>query len=132
MRPNYLKYFDCPTFFYDGDNYIGSMISDRKRSLVMKSLPFQRDEKKSRVTVACANGDVSVYSRCAYCRHCKGVMTGNRVVPTPQMLALSDVRRGVASDDNLMNAAMMFNTLVRDGSGIECDDDANEGYQGMY
>ncbi|MDD5143571.1 hypothetical protein [Methanoregula sp.] len=98
----------------------------------MKSLPFQRDEKKSRVTVSCAEGDVSVYSRCAYCRHCKGVRTGNRVVTAPQAQALSDVRREVASDDNLMNAAMMFNTLVRDGSGIECDDDENKGYQGMY
>lgn len=98
----------------------------------MKSLSFQRDEKKNRVTVACADGDVSVYSRCAYCRHCNGVRTGSRVVPTPQAQALNDVRRGVAADDNLMNAAMMFNTLVRDGSGIECDDDANEGYRGMY
>jgi hypothetical protein len=98
----------------------------------MKSLPFQRDEGKNRVTVTCADGDVSVYSRCAYCRHCKGVKAGNRVVPTPQQQALNDVRRGVASDDNLMNAAMMFNTLVRDGSAIECDDDENQGFLGMY
>lgn len=98
----------------------------------MKSLPFQRDERKNRVTVACANGDVSVYSHCAYCRHCKGVRVGNRVVPTPQMQALSDVRSGVSSDENLMNAAMMFNTLIRDGSAIECDDDVNRGYQGLY
>jgi len=26
----------------------------------MKTLPFQRDEKKSRVTVTCADGDISV------------------------------------------------------------------------
>jgi hypothetical protein len=98
----------------------------------MKSLPFQRDEGKNRVVVTCADGDVSVYSRCAYCRHCKGVKAGNRVVPMPQQQALNDVRRGVASDDNLMNAAMMFNTLVRDGSAIECDDDENQGFLGMY
>ena len=98
----------------------------------MKSLPFQRDEKKNRITVTCADGEVSVYSLCAYCRHCKGIKAGNRVVPTPQMQALTDVRKGVAADDNLMNAAMMFNTLVRDGSGIECDDDSNQGYLNLY
>jgi hypothetical protein len=31
-----------------------------------------------------------------------------------------------------MNAAMMFNTLVRDGAAIECSDDANHGYEGLY
>jgi hypothetical protein len=99
----------------------------------MKTLAFQRDEKKNRVTVACADGEVSVYSHCAYCRHCTGVRVGNRVVPTPQMQALSDVRRGSSSaDENLMNAAMLFNTFVRDGSAIECDDDANRGYLGLY
>ncbi len=57
---------------------------------------------------------------------------GSRIVPTPQQQALNDVRKGVASDDNLMNAAMMFNTMVRDGSAIECDDDGNQGFLGMY
>jgi hypothetical protein len=98
----------------------------------MKTLPFQRDEKKNRITVACADGDVSVYSHCAYCRHCKGVRAGTRVAPTPQMQALNDMRRGVSADENLMSAAMLFNTLVRDGSAIECDDDANNGYLGLY
>ncbi|MFA6331912.1 MAG: hypothetical protein WCX22_03075 [Methanoregula sp.] len=98
----------------------------------MKSLPFQRDEKKNRVTVGCADGEVSVYSHCAYCRHCTGVLTGSRVVPTPQWQALNDLKRGVAADENLMNAAMMFNTLIRDGSAIECDDDGNKGYLGLY
>ncbi len=98
----------------------------------MKTLSLQRDEKKNRITVTCADGDVSVYSHCAYCKHCKGVRAGNRVVPPPQMQAISDVRRGVAADENLMNAAMMFNTLIRDGSDIECDDDGNGGYLGLY
>ncbi|MDD1685668.1 MAG: hypothetical protein LUQ43_01745 [Methanoregula sp.] len=98
----------------------------------MKSLPFQRDEKKNRVTVGCADGDVSVYSHCAYCMHCTGVRTGSRVMATPQKSALNDLKRGVAADENLMNAAMMFNSLIRDGSAIECDDDANKGYQGLY
>ena len=98
----------------------------------MKSLVFQRDAKKNKVIVTCADGDVSVYSHCAYCRHCKGVRVGNRVVSTPQMQALIDVRKGVAGDDNLMNAAMLFNTLIRDGNAIECADDDNNGYIGLY
>jgi len=98
----------------------------------MKTLEFQRDEKKDRVTVACADGEVSVYSHCAYCIHCKGVRVGKRLTPTPQSQAFLDIRRGTAPDENLMNAAMMFNTLVRDGSAIECDDDANQGYRSRY
>lgn len=95
-------------------------------------MPFQRDEKKNKVVVPCADGGVSVYSHCAYCRHCKGVRVGSRIVATPQMQALTDVRKGIAADENLMNAAMLFNTLVRDGSAIECDDDQNQGYLGLY
>ena len=98
----------------------------------MKTLEFVRDEKKDRVTVACADGMVSVYSRCAYCKHCTGIVTGKRVAPTPQKEALDAIRAGRGSDDGLMNAAMMFNTLIRDGSAISCDDDANEGYVKLY
>jgi len=98
----------------------------------MKTLPLQRDEKKGRVTVACTDGNISVYSRCAYCRHCKGVRMGNRLEPSPQSQALSEVRKGVGSDDALMNAAMMFNTLVRDGSAIECSDNENIGFASLY
>jgi hypothetical protein len=98
----------------------------------MKTLEFHRNEKKDRVTVTCADGEVSVYSHCAYCIHCKGVRVGKRVTPTPQSQAYTDIRRGTVPDENLMNAAMMFNTLVRDGSAIECDDDANQGYHSRY
>ncbi len=98
----------------------------------MKTLPFERDEKKNRVLVSCADGDVSVYSHCAYCRYCKGVWVGKRLTPTPQQQALNDIRKGSATDDNLMNAAMLFNTMIRDGSAIECEDDANKGFVGMY
>jgi len=98
----------------------------------MKRLEFQRDEKKQRVTVACADADVSVYSHCAYCRHCAGVWVGKRAVPTPQNQALTEMRSGKASDDMLMNAAMMFNTLIRDGSAIECNDDENRGFVTRY
>lgn len=98
----------------------------------MKTLEFVRDEKKSRVTVACADGSVSVYSKCAYCRHCTGIVVGKRVAPAPQKEALDAIRRGTGSDDNLMTAAMMFNTFVRDGSAIACDDDANAGFLALY
>jgi hypothetical protein len=98
----------------------------------MKTLEFVRDTKKDRVTVACADGMVSVYSKCAYCRHCTGVVTGKRVAPAPQKEALDAIRKGRGSDDGLMNAAMMFNTLIRDGSAIACDDDANAGYAALY
>jgi hypothetical protein len=98
----------------------------------MKTLEFHRDEKKNRVTVACADGEVSVYSHCAYCRHCKGIIVGKRTMAAPQAQAGADLRRGTAGDDVLMNAAMMFNTLIKDGSAIECDDDANQGFQRRF
>lgn len=108
------------------------MISKAKKSLIMKTLEFARDEKKDRVTVACADGMVSVYSRCAYCRHCTGIVVGKRVAPAPQAKALDAIRQGKGSDESLMTAAMMFNTLIRDGKAIACDDDANTGYAALY
>jgi hypothetical protein len=100
--------------------------------LIMKTLPFQRNEKKSRVTVACADGEISVYSHCAYCRHCKGIWVGKRLVTSPQIQVLSELKKGTAGDDSLMNAAMMFNTLIRDGTSLDCDDDENQGFGRMY
>jgi len=100
--------------------------------LTMKTLPFHRDEKKNRVTATCADGDISVYSHCAYCRHCKGIWVGKRLVPSPQIQVLSELKKGTAGDDTLMNAAMMFNTLIRDGSSLDCDDDENQGFRGLY
>jgi hypothetical protein len=37
-----------------------------------------------------------------------------------------------AFDEALMQAEMHFNTLIRDASAIECDDDGNEGYRTRY
>lgn len=82
--------------------------------------------------VACAGGDVSVYSHCAHCRNCKGVRSGTRTTSSPQAQALIEVRRGAVGDESLMNAAMIFNTLVRDGTAIECSDDTNSGFKGLY
>jgi hypothetical protein len=100
--------------------------------LTMKTLAFQRDEKKNRVTVTCADGDISVYSHCAYCSHCKGIWLGKRLVPSPQIQVLSELKKGTANDDSLMNAAMMYNTLIREGSSLDCDDDENQGFIGLY
>jgi hypothetical protein len=98
----------------------------------MKRLPLSRQEESNQVTVECAEGDVSVYTHCAYCRHCEGVVVRKRVMSSPVPQALRDMRRGVASDDVMLNAAMMFNTLIRDGSAIECSDDINEGFRSLY
>ncbi|MDI6717998.1 MAG: hypothetical protein QMD46_00080 [Methanomicrobiales archaeon] len=98
----------------------------------MKSLPLNRTEQGDQVTVECADGEVSVYTRCAYCIHCEGVRVGRRVMPAPLKQALQDLKRGTAQDESVFSAAMMFNTLIRDGSAIECNDDANEGFRSLY
>ncbi|MDD1676768.1 MAG: hypothetical protein LUQ40_03420 [Methanomicrobiales archaeon] len=98
----------------------------------MKTLPLQRQEESNRVTVDCAEGEVSVYTHCAYCKHCAGVVVRRRMMPSPVPQALRDIRRGSAPDDVMLNAAMMFNTLIRDGNAIECTDDINEGFRSLY
>ena len=98
----------------------------------MKTLVLQRNEKTGQVTVQCADGEVSVYSHCEYCRHCAGVRVGKRVIPSPITQALKEVKRGTSPDESLMNAAMMFNTLVRDGSSLECGDVENRGFKRLF
>lgn len=98
----------------------------------MKTLPFKRIEEKNDVHVECADGWLSVYRKCAYCKHCAGVRVGKRLFPSPQREKMKAVKRGFGADEDLMNAAIMYNTYIRDGSAIECDDDRNEGYQSMY
>ena len=98
----------------------------------MKTLPIHRDEKKTRAMVDCATGEVSVYRMCAYCSHCTGVRMGSRVYPSPQEQAFLAIRQGKAQDEVLMEAALQFNSLVRDGEAIACDDDAGEGYSPRY
>ena len=98
----------------------------------MKTLPLIREEGSDQVTVECADGSVSVHTKCAYCVHCEGVRVGRRVMPAPLKQALKDLRKGTTPDEALFSAAMMFNTLIRDGSAIECSDDANEGFRSLY
>ena len=132
MRRIYLKHFDSVSIFSGENLYRYSLIIGNAILLCMKTLPFQRDPAKNQVNVDCAGGSVSVYSSCAYCRYCRGIHMSNRLVPPPQIKALADIREHGASDEILMTAAMQFNTLVRDGSAIECADEKNEGYQRLF
>jgi len=59
-------------------------------------------------------------------------MGGGLPGPIPRVKALSDLRNLGVADETLMNAALMFNALVRDGSAIECDDDTSQGFQKLY
>ncbi|HON81039.1 MAG TPA: hypothetical protein PLR27_02070 [Methanoregulaceae archaeon] len=98
----------------------------------MKTLAITRDEKNVRVTVACADGDVSVHRNCAFCIHCKGIRIGGKSYPSPQETAMKTSRGGVSGDEALMNAAMQFNSLIVSATAIECDDDQNSGFRSRY
>ena len=98
----------------------------------MTDLTLMRSPPSDRMTVMCADGEVAVHSHCSYCVHCSGVRVGKRTMPNPVLQAYRDVRRGTTPDETLMNAATMFNTLVRDGDAIACDDDGNEGFSSLY
>ncbi|MDD4254364.1 MAG: hypothetical protein PHP59_03210 [Methanofollis sp.] len=53
------------------------------------------------------------------------------MLPAPQHDTLKK-SAGIGMDENLLNAAMMFNSLVRDGDAIACADDACAGYVSMF
>jgi hypothetical protein len=98
----------------------------------MKTLLFRREGRRDQVTVDCADGPISVHSKCAYCIHCQGIRVSQRVIPSPIAQAFQNIRKGSSPDENLMNAALMFNTLIRDGEAVECDDDANKGFESRF
>ncbi len=98
----------------------------------MKSLPIIRTEGSDRAHVQCATGIVSVHSKCGYCRHCKGIKVGARVMPSPLEKTGAQVQSGCVPPEAYLDAAIAFNTLVRDGTDIACDDDANSGYLSRY
>ena len=98
----------------------------------MKTLPITKDASGNRATVECATGEVSVYKFCAFCEHCKGIKVGPRVYPAPQEQVQKEMKRGSASDEALIVAALQFNQLVRDGSAIECADDQSQGFRPRY
>ncbi|KUG15550.1 hypothetical protein ASZ90_014795 [hydrocarbon metagenome] len=90
------------------------------------------DEKRYRATVGCADGTVSVHSHCASCVHCRGVRIGQKLYPAPQESVLRSFSGSGSSDEALMAAAMQFNSLVKDGTAIDCDDDAGTGFTSRY
>jgi len=99
----------------------------------MKILAFHRQEDSlDRVKVECADGMVEVHSHCAYCRYCAGVRVRKRTVPNPLLESAQRLSRGQGADEDLMNALMMFNTLVRDGEAIQCEDDEGAGFRSLY
>jgi hypothetical protein len=99
---------------------------------IMKALAITRDEKNVHATVACADGEVSVYRNCAFCIHCKGIRIRDKLYPSPQETAMKTRGGGVTGDEALMNAALQFNTLVASATAIECDDDQNTGFKSRY
>jgi len=98
----------------------------------MKSLPILRDMTTDKVQVECASGNLAVHTRCGLCIHCKGVKVGARIMPSPYDLIAGQIRTGAMPPEALMEAAMQFNTLVRDGTEIACDDDSNVGYTSRF
>ena len=98
----------------------------------MKTLEISWDAKKNRATVVCAEGPVSVHRNCAFCIHCKGVRIGQKQYPAPQETVMKSFSSSGSNDEALMSAAMQFNTLVRDGTAVECDDDGDCGFKSRY
>ncbi|MFH0967127.1 MAG: hypothetical protein V1862_05540 [Methanobacteriota archaeon] len=94
----------------------------------MKSLLILRDTETIKVQVECAAGKLAVHTKCAFCIHCKGVKVGARIMPSPYDTISSQIRTGAMPPEALMEAALQFNTLVRDGTEIACDDEAGVGY----
>jgi hypothetical protein len=98
----------------------------------MKTLVIHRDEKKVRAMVDCADGEVSVYRNCAFCIHCKGILIGEKLYPSPQDAAMKNLSGSGSCDEALMNAAMQFNSLANSGTVVACDDDENTGFKSRY
>ena len=94
----------------------------------MKSLPILREPGSDKAYVECASGKVPVHTRCSYCLHCKGIQVGARVMPSPYETTFSQIKGNAAPPESLMEAAMQFNSLVRDGSAISCGDESEAGY----
>jgi len=95
----------------------------------MKTLPFIRGPN-DRITVECATGEVPIHIRCAYCKHCAGIRVAKRLTPSPLVQTHEKLRRGRASDQDLLTAAMMFNQLITDprAEAIECADEKGVGF----
>ncbi|MDD1724878.1 MAG: hypothetical protein LUQ07_07100 [Methanospirillum sp.] len=94
----------------------------------MKSLPILREQGSDKAYVECTSGKVPVHTKCSYCLNCKGILVGARVMPSPYDNASSQIKGGSVPPEILMEAAMQFNSLVRDGSAVACEDEKDGGY----
>lgn len=92
----------------------------------MKILPLKKE--KDNAYVECATGDVEVHRTCSNCTNCKSIQVGARMMPSPYDGTLTKLRSGKAQPEQLMEAAMQFNLLVRDGTALGCGDDTGKGY----
>lgn len=95
----------------------------------MKSLPLDR-KPSGKATVICCGKEVSVHSTCIFCSKCAGIRTNRRVTPNPYAVALRGSKGGMSYDEQLMEAMIMFNTVIEDknSTDIECSDDEGCGY----
>ncbi len=98
----------------------------------MRSLPIIKESGTDKAYVECASGRLPVHTRCSYCLHCKGILVGARIMPSPYEQASSQIRTTGAPPEVLMEAAMHFNSLVRDGTAVSCDDENGEGYSPRF
>jgi len=94
----------------------------------MKSIPILRESGSDKAYVECASGKLSVHTRCSYCLNCKGIQVGARVMPSPYESVFGQMRKGEMPPESLMEAAMQFNSLVRDGTSVACGDESGKGY----
>ena len=92
----------------------------------MKVLPIKK--VKDDAYVECATGEVEVHRKCSYCTNCKSIQVGLRMMPSPYDGTLTKLRAGKAEPEQLMESAMQFNTLVRDGTALGCADEEGKGY----
>jgi len=53
-------------------------------------------------------------------------------MPSPYEKTGAQIKTGSLPPEAYMEAALAFNTLVRDGSEVACDDDGNLGYETRY
>jgi hypothetical protein len=98
----------------------------------MKSLPIFREQGSDKAYVECASGKLSVHIKCSYCLNCKGIQIGARVMPSPYESVSDQVKGGSMAPESLMEAAMQFNSLVRDGTAIACGDETGNGYSPRF